>query len=845
MDSTRTRKKSYGSSHDLRSGSVSHARPSTNVLLDGYKASLNNLHERSTYRDSLQQRPGHWNVDDTVSMHLLMETALGDSQHYEVLSPEDIDVVKKELSTISGRIDATKRKLVLEAKLRDATHSVNRLNISKSQEKGENQFTASNSGGRDKGSGSDFQSRTEDELEYTRKCEELATDLWKLEKEEQDLNERLLEHTAGVLQITHKGYLKKEPALAVQESGPSTLQKTGAQPYSGDFGDQSYYRPYSQIDIATIDVNDEHNGLVDTSFVQHNQMIVKIETKVENLNARMRDMILELKPRKEDLPQPPRELADDPADPSGILWEQMEFLDQCLYAMRELQGQLSLSSPTADIQVANIAVEEKLEAVNCQLFDIMTQSSQDEHTNYTPPPEASGETLQDQLDYLYGGLRALERRVMRLVDDARASTSKLANYQERAEQYVSVIGGLWDILTASDVQANLQDSDLDSADDPSGDDFSLQAFSTKVQELHSRSIELSNHKALLTKQVQQQRELSDTADKAKDGRMNAMRREIEDANRQLEVKTKEGAAHRDEVAALMAEIETIREASKLQDQQRGLEGKAALKAEKEVRLQAEVAAEQTIQRLVTQLDEAREATAVMELNSVTLKSDLAEKSKAATNTQQSMETLEGELVRLQTELTFVKAELDGAYGSRAQRAAEVAADPATQKELDALKLQNSSLVAEMTTIRTANASRGRQGADLQSQIDSLQKELSETIGDYEAMTKASIEYEKEREQLEGLVDSLRDRVEELDAQLGEDKLQMLGMRSPSGSREPGVAGNTSTMVLKNEFKKMMRETRAEHAKALKAEQDERRRLEALVRYLRKEQPPSRMVSTRF
>lgn len=743
---------------------------------------------------------------------------MGDSQYYEVLSPEDIDVVKKKLSTISSRIDATKRKLVLEAKLRDATQSINRLNVSSSHDDGAESSPTTSKGNRGLSSRNDSQSRTEDELESsTRKCEELATDLWKLEKQEQDLNQQLLEHTAGVLQITHKGYLKKNPILAAQENGLGTPIGARAEQGNGDFGDQSYYRPYSQIDNASFGVDDQQNGLVGISFAQQNQMIVEIETKVENLNARMRDMILELKPRKEDLPQPPRELADDPTNPSEILWEQMDFLDQCLYAMSALQGQISQSSPTAGLQVANLAVEEKLEAMNTQLFDIMTQSSQDEHANYSPPPEASGESLQDQLDYLYGGLRALERRVMCLLDDAHASTSKLANYQERAEQYVSVIGGLWDILTASDLQTNPQDNDLDSADDPSGDDFSLQAFSTKVQELHAQSLELSNHKAVLTRQVQQQRQLSDTADKAKDSRMNAMRIEIEDANRQLERKVNESTAHRDEVAALMAELDATRQAATPQDQRRSLEENDAVKAEKVARKQAEGAAEQAVQRLVAQLDEARETTAAMELNALTLKSDLAEKSEADTTLQQSMKTLESETVRLQTELTFVKAELDGAYGTRAQRAAEVTPDLATQKEHDALKSQNMSLMAEITTIKATNASRGRQGADLQSRIDNLQRELSETIGDYEAMTKASIEHEKEREHLEGLVDSLRDRVEELDTQLNEDKVQMLGIRSTGIAKEAGAAGNTSTMVLKNEFKKMMRETRAEHAKALKVQ----------------------------
>ena len=744
---------------------------------------------------------------------------MGDSQHYQVLSPEDIDCVKKELSDITGRIDVTKRKLALETKFRDAAQSINRLKSPKSRDIGISGSSNAPQGHRrlgSKGVGGNSLERTEDELqESTRKCEELAIDIWELEQQEQDLNRRLLEHTAGVLQMTHKGYLKKETTDAPQQNEHSTSTSIHTDLESAEFGDQSYYRPYSQVGMSTTDSNGQLSTTISTEFAQHNLMIIEIETRVEDLNARLRDMILELKPRKEDLPQPPRDLADDPANPTEILWEQIEFLDQCLDAMHELQGQELQAHPTTVVKVSDLAVEEKLETLNSQLFDIMTQTSPDENKNYFPPPEASGEGLQDQMDYLQGGLRAIGRRIRHLVEEAYTASSKLSNYQERAEQYVSVIGSLWDILTASDLEMHQRGLGHEGFDDLSSDDFSLQAFSAKVQELHTRSVELSNHKAVLTRQVQQQRELNDSADVAKDTRMNAMRKEIEDANKQLEAKTEETKSHRDQLAALMLELETAKQAAILQDQRKSMEESEASKVEKEARVQAEEAAEQKVQRLMAQLDETKETTAAIELNALTLRSDLEEKSRAAMNLETSTKALEGEVVRLQTELTFAKAELDGAYGTRAQRAAEVAADPAVQRELEALKSQNSSLSAEMGLLKASNASQEYQIVGLQSRINALQDELSDTIGDYEAMTKASIEYEKERERLEGIVDTLRDRVEALDTQLSEDKVQMLGIRSPGGSREGGAVANTSTMVLKNEFKKMMRETRVEHAKTLR------------------------------
>jgi hypothetical protein len=138
----------------------------------------------------------------------------------------------------------------------------------------------------------------------------------------------------------------------------------------------------------------------------------------------------------------------------------------------------------------------------------------------------------------------------------------------------------------------------------------------------------------------------------------------------------------------------------------------------------------------------------------------------------------------------------------------------------------------------------------------LKKELEETIEEYEQMTKASIEWEKEREQLESTIDKLRDERENLEAQLSDERVRWLGMKSPGvdGAAQPGA---TSTTVLKNEFKKMMRDTRAENAKALRvffqsvipkysreaniaqAEQAERRRLEDELRALKKAQGPGK------
>jgi chromosome segregation ATPase len=153
--------------------------------------------------------------------------------------------------------------------------------------------------------------------------------------------------------------------------------------------------------------------------------------------------------------------------------------------------------------------------------------------------------------------------------------------------------------------------------------------------------------------------------------------------------------------------------------------------------------------------------------------------------------------------------LDGAYGSRAQRAADVSMNPAVKKEMNDLRDSEASLRKQLEFLSSQHEFKGAGSADLQNKVNNLQKELRDTIEDYELMTKASIEFEKERDHMEATIDTMRERCEALETQLSDEKLKWLGAKSNAPSE------TTSTMVLKNEFKKMMRDTRAENIKALR------------------------------
>ena len=784
-----------------------------------------------------------------------MVTALDDSQRYNIYSPEELDELKKQLPITVSRIDATKRKLVLETKLRDATQNANRLYPPKTREVGADNPPSSPQRHRGtamggKGSGSDPLGRTDSEVrESAKKCEELAQELWQLQKQEQDLQRILLEHTAGVLQMTHKGYISEERGLNGTANTESPFNVGATVDNIVDFDDKSLYHPYSGSEDFRMTSGNSNHGRSSTEFAQQTQMIMDVGIRVEDLNARLRDMILQMKPRKEDLPQRPRELDEKPSDLGRVLWEQLDFLDNCLDAMDNLQVKAR-----SGLEHSNHAAEEKLEVLNSQLHAIMTRSSGAAASRYLTPPEASGQGLEDQLEYLEGGLGAINRRVQQLGESAETSASMLATHEGKAERYESVIGGLWDILIAAEQYASLHNQDGHQVASVSDTDFSLQMFSAKVQALLGRGADLQQQNDALSQQLQHQKEVNETVNAEKEIQIKNTATELSHTRKQLEFLDKEFTGHRDELVLATAELATARQVIALRDEQKGMQGNEALGAERKARKEAEDAmfaelvekqgsisrlelelrslhdnpskadlqrrlasAEESVQRLTAELEETRENKAVMEVNALTLRSDLEGEMRAATKTWTQIQEQETEIARLQTELTFAKAELDTAHGTRAGRAAKVAADPILQKDIDVLTERNLFLMEQLAALRTAQVFPRDSNAELKEHIEALERELGETIADYAAMTKASLEFEREREQLESIIDGLRDRIETLEGDLTDDKVQMLGSRSPGppGSREPTIGGNTSTMVLKNEFKKMMRETRTEYAKAMR------------------------------
>ncbi|KFY78990.1 hypothetical protein V499_01940 [Pseudogymnoascus sp. VKM F-103] len=673
------------------------------MLLDGYHGDIVNNFEGAPPKFN-PRNPNRTNssplldANDPIQMHLLVSTALEDATGYAILAPEEVDSLRKQCIRLTQRIESTRQNLAVQSKYRDAAINMGKLY---SDGGSDGKRRSRGSLGLKRNSHTDQSREAEAERAASeRRCEELAQELWGLEKRLIEPQTALLQHTAGILQMTHR--TAKKGGRASQGGMPGSPESMytysnpgGSVGPGGDiFDERSLYRSFDRLD------GDEGDRTV---VEAPGGMGADAEAKLRELWEMMHPGAQD---GEDEAPVQDFSLlafsskVQSLHSQSAMLNDQKEVLQRQIKQQRELNNK---SDATKDREMAEM--ETQLKSTQATLSQV----------------EAQAQSLESKL------AEALDQTSRSQGEDTIALHSNIDNLQNELDT----------------LQNQLED------------------HQNKLEDLQNEHEDLKSSHAIDLAELKS----SNAGDLADLKSSNAI-----------------------DLADLQSQLTS------------SLEHIAALK-------QAKSTAEAHIGDLTADLEKARKAEAQV----VSLTADLEEARNAQSSRAVDEDELDAknmEIARLQTEVTIARAELDGAYGSRAQRAAEVASNPAIQKELDALR-----------------------------------RELGETIEEYEVLTKASIEGERERELLEKEIDRLRDEREALEAKLSDERVRWMGMKSPGPDGAGGQlgvgAGNTSTAVLKNEFKKMMRDTRAENAKALRAEQAERRKLEDELRALKKAQGPGK------
>ncbi|KAE9976438.1 hypothetical protein EG328_002620 [Venturia inaequalis] len=816
--------------------------PSPEILLGGYQSSTNSSQQ------SKPRQPRRSTLGDPIQTHLLVETAIGDCQQYDVLSFEELEYLKREDILLRTRIDGVRRRLALETKVRDAARSLTRLHLNSRPSSATYSPAKTN-----RRSSLLPKKETEEKANMelasaVRKCDELSRELYSLEQRLRDAQTRILEHTAGILQLTHKGLAKTHVEGIFVPDGrpesPASLDGYTTQDRGFENGESTFDRLLESSGVIP-----RRRSFQGNSKLQK-EALLAIAKRLDDLNSQVRETISQSNPEKAQgypqFPQPGLESVTD-----TTISQQLELLGQGIedlkieqnYMQQEAEARSTstamvdeLEKDKAELQMQlqaslqeNMTMEDRLADqlgdVNTQLFELLNSLNSSSNAGSLPP-----------IPFNEGPLALVQYTNERLATVKNIVQTSAAN-TEKNNQTDAVLQGLWQFILGAEedlkdrkraereqINAKRDAGREDDSDDESSPDeedglpeeFSLQSFNTKVQWLVSRSSYLKEKQTTLRRKVSHHRAIA--------SRGMAAGPAVDDLQAQLERLNAQHLTTQGELekaSSRHAEMEMLHEKKNAEIQSLSLDlANATQAAQEETRIAiAEADAKiATAEQNAKVLEEQIAALAAAREDETQQQKD---QEHVFRKTESELRDLEGEVVRLTTELTICKAELDAAFGSRSQRQADAAkaANGEAAKKLDAAN-------AELSALRMASS-----GASSHEQ--ELKEELADTLREFEELTKASVEQEKERDELEIQLDRERDEKAELENRLAEEQVKWLGMmQETEGGR--GLQGmGSGAMVLKNEFKKMMRETRTEHMKAMRAEQDERRRLEALVRTLKK------------
>jgi hypothetical protein len=794
-------------------------------------------------------------LKDPIQVHLLTETALSDSKEYEILSQEEVDDLKKQVQSLIQRVEQTRANLTIQSKYRDAAISMAKL-YSPTGAKRRSVLG-------DRGRGEEDAREAELERRASeRRCDELTAELFSLEKRLTDSQKRLLQHTAGILQMTHRASSKKlnqpsnsQPLPNGIPGSPESLYTSNdrdSMEAAGDdiyFEGRSLYLPLDQVDSQPSrqprknmieipmkspvreqqnQLREETDRLRDENLrlnteaeslrkegAQRIEFIADTERKLEDLTNKLRDMVTRFNPagNQGGSLEPPSRLTNgssSDSEPGAMVGRQLDYLEKGLAVALEEQG-LELSESRKETERATAAAattlaqtEDKIGALNRQVHDALRNMEPD----YPSPPAPSGSGLTDQLDYLQDSFRTVQTQLSRAAELSSSATAE----KQKNEQFEAVLMGLWDIIQTgyaeirqqeterrkARAEKGLEDDDADLSSDESlmntDEPYSLQSFSTKVQWLYAQATSLREQKTVLKRQIKQQRELNNKSSSEKDTELGQKIDELRRIQDLLNTNEREARDTQDKLDRALDDLDTLQRTSAANESAAAQAAQDQLK-ERDVKIASLESDTKDLESKLLEVEASIAATQA-QLAQTNEEKTLAEAEayklqKVIKDKDAEIERMNIMVVELKTEATIAKAELDGAYGSRAQRAAEAAALTKNSEE-----------------------------SELATEVGKLKNELAGILRELEDMTKETIIAEKEKLELESKLDevqaaktgleeevnNLRDKldndVSRLQEQLDAERLKVTP--GPGGQNSQPRAGAS---MLSEQFRATMKEER--------------------------------------
>ncbi|KAI5821430.1 Up-regulated during septation-domain-containing protein [Pyronema omphalodes] len=749
--------------------------------------------------------------NDSMSLHLLVEQAIYDSADCEVLSFEEVESLKKEQATLTIKIDTMKQKLSMESKVRDAALSLSRL----SSKRGRKTPTSPVA--------QEGEKKTDDEYAAScKKCDELASELQKLEARGMVIQRCLLQHSVGILVSAHKA-----------SKSSSTNGGFGFAEDPQAFDDRSFYRTADKLD-GFGDLRASVSSASGKKMMQDSLIAAKLEEVNEQISTLLRES------GNDEIPEADGRSLDD----------QLSFLENNIQFLRQFP-------PTAQGDAGdNSAAAHELERIDgilSSVWDMIASHEEEVKEIKMMQPDNDDYPESDFEDLPAYSVSAFASKVQKMLTKMATLRSERDRLRESSTQQ----------------DQNVEEDMKIMQEELKGMESQVAHFSELLEQ---RETDLNTANALvqtLSEELKQKTE------------------ELKAAMNQLETERSRAAAAgvavagaaavaatSDSTAALEKEIAALDQ--RLSDRERSLSELhnkyADMKQDRDMAreqlLASEAANKAKFANLTAEIIDLQEARKAAEdanghaiQHAKNAQQQLSAKDFEIQKLDKEVHELSGKLAELSMELVMAKAELDSSYGSKSERAAATAEakaaavalerakrapnamNPGLKGQLEDMERHNIELINEIVMLKNERAE-GANNEHFQQRAKLLQKELDDMMREHEILIRQNIEAEKTQGKLEKTVDMLKEKLEAMETALAEEKIKYLGAtptQNRNGSfgdvRSPGfrTVDATSIQVLRAEFKKMMKDMRADQYKILKASEEERRRLENMVRVLRKEQ----------
>ena len=786
-------------------------------------------------------------MKDPIQVHLLTETALSDSKDFEILSQEEVDDLKKQVQLLTQRVEQAKSNLAIQSKYRDAAISMAKL------------YSPNNGGNgalMTDGDGSGLEAEMERRASE-RRCEELAAELLNLEKRLLVPQRRLLQHTAGILQVTHRASSRKPNQPPRSQPLPNGIPGSPESLYTYtngrnsietpeddvSFDDRSLYLSLDQMDTQsalplplknTIEIplkspvreqqnqlREETDRLRDENVRLNaeverlrtgDELVAETERRLGAVTDQLRDMTVRSGLAVVDsFPEPPSASeVDRAAAPGALVRSRVDYLERGLAVALE---QLVIQASQGQVAAASLSeVEGKIVTINRQIYDVL-QNMRLSYPSPPPPPPPAAETtsgFQQQFDYLLGSFSTVQSEL----------SSSTAADKKNNDQVDTVLVGLWETIQSGYAKLQQQKEERRKArsdmglkedeDDMSGDEtaidtsepYSLQAFSTKIRWLYAQATSLKEQKVVLKRQIKQQRELNNKSSSQKDVELQQRLDELQRTRELLNSTEKQAQEAQGKLDVALNDLVALQQANTAnesaavmaaQDQLRERDAEIAHLNASAKDLQSNVlAVESAISVAKTQLSEATEAKKAAEAAAEKIEREVKDK-------DEELDRMNQMVIELKTDLAFTKADLEGAYGSRAQRAAEAAA-----------------------------LNKNSENAELTARIEILEKELADNIKQLEETTKVAVSSEKEALELEGKLDdaiAAKDRLEsevtvireKLNSEVSrlKEQLDAERLKAPPSPNTANLQPRAGATMLSEQFRATMKEERKKFQEELK------------------------------